>query len=160
MSTETYAYFLTWTTYGTWLPGDTRGWRKKGAGPQVPRPLLERWCCQQMTGDTVLLALNDRDTVERACQEHCDVRGWTLLAASARTNHVHVVVLADAPPKKVRDQLKANCTRCLRSQAEPLSVEKTWTKGGDIEVLDLDDQLQAAVHYVTETQDRKGIENA
>src|SRR5262249_3307643 len=20
------AYFLTWTTYGTWLPGDARGW--------------------------------------------------------------------------------------------------------------------------------------
>jgi hypothetical protein len=23
---EALAYFLTWTTYGTWLPGDERGW--------------------------------------------------------------------------------------------------------------------------------------
>jgi hypothetical protein len=25
------AYFLTWTTYGTWLPGDERGWYAKQA---------------------------------------------------------------------------------------------------------------------------------
>ena len=24
------AYFLTWTTYGTWLPGDERGWIEAG----------------------------------------------------------------------------------------------------------------------------------
>ncbi len=158
MSTDTYAYFITWTTYGTWLPGDIRGWRKIGAGPQVPRPLLERWCREQMTGDTVLLAPHDRDTVERVCQEHCDVRGWTLLAVSARTNHVHVVVHADAVPKKVRDQLKANCTRGLRQQADPLDRAKTWTKGGDIEVLDTDKDIEASVIYVTEAQDRKGVE--
>ena len=26
---EPLAYFLTWTTYGTWLPGDERGWSRK-----------------------------------------------------------------------------------------------------------------------------------
>jgi hypothetical protein len=26
------AYFLTWTTYGTWLPGDERGWCKRTKG--------------------------------------------------------------------------------------------------------------------------------
>ena len=26
---EPLAYFLTWTTYGTWLPGDERGWVEK-----------------------------------------------------------------------------------------------------------------------------------
>jgi hypothetical protein len=35
------AYFLTWTTYGTWLPGDERGWNRKGGpAPQPPNPLL------------------------------------------------------------------------------------------------------------------------
>ena len=27
---EPLAYFITWTTYGTWLPGDERGWNRKG----------------------------------------------------------------------------------------------------------------------------------
>ena len=26
---ETLAYFLTWTTYGSWLPGDERNWVDK-----------------------------------------------------------------------------------------------------------------------------------
>jgi REP element-mobilizing transposase RayT len=108
-----------------------------------------------MTGDTVLLAPHDRETVERACQEHCDHRGWTLLVANARTNHVHVVLMADAAPKTVTDQLKANCTRCLRKQTQPMNRPKTWTKGGDIEVLDTDDDMESAVLYVTEAQDRK-----
>ena len=35
------AYFLTLTTYGTWLPGDDRGWHRKGE-PEVqpPNPFL------------------------------------------------------------------------------------------------------------------------
>ena len=37
-------FFITWTTYGTWLPGDARGWRKRIGGEQQPRPLLEAWC--------------------------------------------------------------------------------------------------------------------
>jgi hypothetical protein len=24
------AYFISWTTYGSWLPGDERGWVEKG----------------------------------------------------------------------------------------------------------------------------------
>ena len=36
------AYFITWTTYGTWLPGDKRGWVKAGMqGIQAPDSELE-----------------------------------------------------------------------------------------------------------------------
>ena len=152
-------YFITWTTYGTWLPGDSRGWRKRGSGSQLPRPLLERWCREQMTGDTVLLSLADRETTEDACHEHCRVRGWELLAVSARSNHVHVVVSADVDPKKVRDQLKANCTRRLRTQEKPLNCTRTWTRGGDIEILDTEEDVRLAVLYVLEAQDRMGRED-
>ena len=47
-------YFITWTTYGTWLPGDARGWRKRQAGYRISQPLLEGWCRESMKGDTVL----------------------------------------------------------------------------------------------------------
>ena len=153
-----HVYFITWTTYGTWLPGDARGWRKRRRGTQIPQPLLEEWCRKQMTGEAVLLQSHDRETVEDACREHCRFRGWHLLAVGARTNHVHVVVGANAAPQTVRDQLKANCTRRLRAQAVPLNVKRTWTRGGDCEVLDGDEDVDAAVLYVVEAQDRKGAE--
>ena len=35
------AFFSKWTTYGTWLPGDNRGWFKRGKGLRVPDSWLE-----------------------------------------------------------------------------------------------------------------------
>ena len=75
-------YFITWTTYGTWLPGDARGWRQREKGNVLPQPLLEQWCRERMKGSFVLLADHDRETVEDACHEHCEIRGWELLAVS------------------------------------------------------------------------------
>ena len=109
-----------------------------------------------MRDDAVWLEPNDRLTVEDACREHCEVRGWTLLAVSARSNHVHAVVLANAGPDVVRDQLKANATRKLRTQSQPLHLEQTWAKKGDVEILDTEEEIQAAVAYVLEAQDRMG----
>ena len=113
-----------------------------------------------MKGEAVLLEPHDRKTIEQACRKHCEHRGWHLFAVNARTNHVHVVVAADASPQKVRDQLKANCTGGLRRQDKPLIAVRTWTRGGDCEVLDTEDDIEAAVQYVTEAQDRKDSDKA
>ena len=107
-------YFITWTTYGTWLPGDSRGWRKWQAGEQPPRPLLEEWCRSHMKEEAVLLSECQREAVETICRRHAEIRGWELHAVSAQSNHVHIAVTANAAPKKVRDQFKANATRVLR----------------------------------------------
>jgi REP element-mobilizing transposase RayT len=124
----------------------------------MPRPALEQWCREHMAHDAVLLSEDDRRAVESGCREHSDFRGWTLLAVSARSNHVHVVVVSDRDPKTTREQFKANSTRALRQQAVPLHVPKTWSNGGDVRVLDTDDDIQSAVIYVSEAQDRKGVE--
>ena len=145
--------FITWTTYGNWLPGDARGWRHRDGGMQLPQPRLERWCRQQLADEAVLLSPHDRETVEGAIREHCEHRGWELIEFNARTNHVHVVLIASAKPSKVRDQLKANCTRELRCQESPLQAPKIWTKRGDCSVLDNDEEIQAAALYVREQQD-------
>jgi len=106
-----------------------------------------------MIGEAVLLRPIDRETVELACHEHDAIRGWEIKAVNGRTNHVHIVIVANENPQKVRDQLKANCTRKLRQQGNSLNCEKTWTKGGDCEVLYSDEDLEAAVLYVLEGQD-------
>ena len=151
---EPHTYFITWTTYGTWLPGDSRGWRKTKAGEQPPQPLLEDWCRDRMTEEPVELTGDQRQKVEEVCRRHAEIRGWLLHALSARSNHVHVAVTADAEPKKVRDQFKANATRVLRSPPAALEKEKIWTKGGDIEIVDGEDSLEQVVTYIMEAQDR------
>jgi hypothetical protein len=49
--TSPLAYHLIWTTYGTWLPGDARGWIKCGVrGIQPPDPALEQQARDMMVG--------------------------------------------------------------------------------------------------------------
>lgn len=148
-------YFLTWTTYGSWLPGDARGWRKVEGGEQRPQPLLEAWCRDRMRDPSVILNAEQRERVERVCIEHARIRGWWLHAVSVRSNHVHVVVTADRPPRIVRDQFKANATRVLRAEPDALHAERVWTRGGDCRIIDGESSLDAVVRYVLEAQDRK-----
>src|SRR5688500_9804813 len=101
------AYFLTWPTYGTWLPGDERGWIKYHQGFQRPDPILETEAKARMTEDACRLDEEQRELVEATIAKHCDIRGWTLHAVNCRSNHLHVVVTADRHPDEVREQFKA-----------------------------------------------------
>ena len=148
-------YLITWTTYGTWLPGDARGWRKADQGPRQPQPLLEEWCRTRLAENPVLLNEAQRLRVESVCRKHAEIRGWELHAVSVRSNHVHLVVTADKPAKIVRDQFKANATRVLREPPDAVTNESIWTKGGDCEVVDGEESLHRVLEYVTEAQDRK-----
>jgi REP element-mobilizing transposase RayT len=108
------AYFLTWTTYGTWLPGDERGWVKRGEGFQLPDPIRRSDAEARMTEDACSLDNEQRKLVETTIADHCRIRGWYLHTVNCRTNHVHVVVTASRDPDEVREQFKAWCTRKLK----------------------------------------------
>ena len=73
---QTKCYLITWMTYGTWLLGDARGWRKRKGGYQLPRKYLEQWVRKQLKGESVLLQIHDRNLVENECREQCERRGW------------------------------------------------------------------------------------
>src|SRR5215471_6985078 len=104
---EPLAYFLTWPTYGTWLPGDERGWVEYRSGWQLPDPIRKLEAEARMTEDALTLDSEQRQVVEQTIAQHCRVRGWKLHVVNCRTNHLHVVVTADRPPKLVRVQFKA-----------------------------------------------------
>jgi REP element-mobilizing transposase RayT len=115
-------YFMTWVTYGTWLPGDTRGWVEYRHGWQLPDPVRELEAAARMTEDACRLNAQQREAVQQQIAETCGRRGWHLHAVNCRSNHVHVVVSAgDTPPKKIRTDLKAWATRCLKQQARSLA---------------------------------------
>ncbi|MEM9410418.1 MAG: hypothetical protein AAGA30_04860 [Planctomycetota bacterium] len=73
---DSITHFITWTTYGSWLPGDTRGWMKWEQGEQQLQPLLEEWCKGRMKEREVLLSLEQRDAVENVIREHSEHCGW------------------------------------------------------------------------------------
>src|SRR5262245_31070838 len=106
------AYLLTWTTYGSWLHGDERGWVQSGQpGIQIPDPEKKAKSQARLAETTVLLDDSQRQVVAGTIHEHCRIRQWQLHAINVRSNHVHVVVTAELPPEQVLSQLKAWCAR-------------------------------------------------
>jgi hypothetical protein len=153
---EPLAYFLTWTCYGSWLPGDGRGWVEKPGEFRPPDPDLEAAARRTMTEPPVRLDMEQRGLVERTIADHCRIRGWHLHAVNCRTQHVHVVVTAAGqPPDVVMDQFKAWCTRRLKEHARgvgPVRL-KWWTQGGSKRCLNDDESLAEATRYVLDCQD-------
>jgi Transposase IS200 like len=144
------AYFLTWTTYGSWLPGDARNWYKKRDGIQLPNPNLELRAALRQKENAVVLNTTQRQTVETTIACHCTLRKWNLHVVNCRTNHVHVVVTANCPPQQVRVQFKAWCTRKL--QEHDSERKHWWSERGWDRFLDDEPALLAAIHYVRDCQ--------
>lgn len=157
-ASEPLAYFLTWTTYGTWLPGDERGWNRKGlAGAQPPNALFVEMAASKLKERPFMLDEIHRSLVEATIRRHCEVRRWGLHAVNVRSNHVHVVVSAAGyAPETATEQFKAWCTRKLKEVVA--GRERFWTEGGSCRWINRESDLEAAVEYVVEAQDRKGAE--
>ncbi len=149
------AFFLTWTTYGTWLPGDERGWVRKCRGFQISDPGKERAARERMTEPPCALDSEQRRLVEKTIRDHCRIRGWELYALNCRAKHVHVVVSAEVEPETVRDQLKAWCTRRLRELEQSrtgVRREKWWTQRGSQRYIGDEQSLEAVIRYVLDFQ--------
>ena len=149
------AYFITWTVYGSFLQGDARWWRSRGKGSQPPQPLLERWHRERLNHEVIFLNESQRAIVENEVERLCEYRGWKLWIANARTNHVHIVVTAiDYAGNKVRDQLKANCTRKLRAEHPVFINRPVWSVGGDWKCINTEEHLEQVIVYAGEAQER------
>jgi REP element-mobilizing transposase RayT len=71
-----------------------------------------------------------RDVVLQAIQGVCAHRGWNLLAAHMRSNHVHTVVAAEAPPERIRNDCKADASRRLNQIGLEQPGRKRWARHG------------------------------
>ena len=154
------AYHLTWTTYGTWLPGDERGWVASGKdGIQMPDPQRELEARRSLVESPVVLTDGQRQVVEQTVRDHCQIRGWMLHALNVRSNHVHVVVTADRRPEEVLNQFKAWCSRKLSDDAgltatvaKKAGRRRWWTEHGSTKWIFDEKYLEEAVQYVVERQ--------
>ncbi len=154
---ELKAYLLTWRTYGTWLPGDERGWideRRNGFGEPTNRPdfRLENAAKGQMSQGRTELDSFQRVAIDAVIREACEFRRWELLALNVRTNHVHAVISSEEAPARVLNALKARATRKLRENGSLANDSKLWARGGSTRILWDDLAVEAAIDYVTNRQ--------
>ena len=154
------AYFLTWTTYGSWLSGDERGWVDRPGKFREPDRDRQNTARQLMTEPALTLDWDQRQIVEATIVKHCRIRNWQLHAVNVRTQHVHVVVTApNRNPDEVMDQFKAWCTRKLKEHAQSLQHgvaeirQNWWTQRGSKRWLNDTEGVENAVLYVRDAQD-------
>jgi REP element-mobilizing transposase RayT len=167
MYSDPLAFLITWTCYGTWLPGDDRGWTKWQKGESIPQPRLADWCREHMTENPLFLDENQRTIVNDTVALHCQIRGWYLHAVNCRSNHCHTVVTASSyDGEEVRDQLKSWCKRKLKDADKSREIddkglrEKWWTGNGSVRYLFDEESLEAAIRYTLEAQDAGGSTGA
>ena len=112
------AYFITFTTYGSWLPGSVKGSvdneHNVYGTPWVEADAeRERQAREAMTQAPYVMTSAEREIVCRAMAELSRERGWDLRAAHVRSNHVHVVVSAERDPGRLMSDLKSRASRDL-----------------------------------------------
>jgi REP element-mobilizing transposase RayT len=151
------AYFITFTTYGTWLHGRAPGSVDRAHNipgtPYLPASAdVERKMNSAMRQEPYVLDEQRRTIVLRTIREVVAHRRWKLWAVHVRSNHVHVVISAECRPEKVMSDLKAWCSRRLREACNESADRDRWTQHGSTRYLNDDNSFNGAVKYVVDEQ--------
>ena len=149
-------YLIAFACYGGHLHGGESG--SVDCGHNAPgTPILEvdsaRAACEAELMDQAPYDLDQirRDAVLGAIQEWVH-RGWSLLAAHVRSNHVHTVVEAEAPPERVMGDFKAYASRRLNGMRLDEAKRKRWARHGSTRWLWQPQHVSAAMQYVVTEQ--------
>ncbi len=157
-------WLLTWTTYGTRLPGDSRGFvsglrnenrevvihNQPGTPVDANVPALERYARSIMTQSAVWLTSEQANTVAKQFRETATFREWRLFAIAVMANHVHMVVEVpdSVPSAKLLTDFKAYSTRKLNDTFTRGTKHKWWTERGSTRALRQPGAVTAAIEYV------------
>ncbi len=157
-------WFLTWTTYGSWLPGDDRGFvgavredsgrivNHSEYGTPLARPSqrIRDSSLNSLKCDPILLTLDQANRLLEQFHETCRVRRWKLIAVGIMRTHLHAVVgvSGDPNPEKVRGDLKAWCSRKLTQTWEKPASDSWWSEGGSNRKLADEAAVEAVLHYI------------
>ncbi len=161
-------WLLTWTTYGTWLPGDERGFVSEvndGKGGRVIHNLpgtpydagwdrlafdsRERLACQP-----IYLVSEQAEVAFSQFQETTEYRGWQLVAVGIMANHVHVVVgvPGDPKPEDILRDFKSYASRALNREFGRPASGTWWTESGSKRKLKDEAAILGAAAYVRDQE--------
>jgi len=154
------AYFITFTTYGTWLrgraPGSVDRQHNIPGTPFLPADAdVEKAQRRLLRQEPYLLDPERRSVVLQTILDVAKHRQWQLWAVHVRSNHVHIVVTAPDKPEKVMADFKAWASRRLREAFRESADRDRWTQHGSTIYLNSQDALDAKVAYTVDEQGDK-----
>ena len=169
-------WLLTSTFYGTWLPGDERGFvgSVRDVRPGEPDSAirfehdmpgmaydedmrgLQSTSAKLLKCPPIYLELAHATVLLRQFQETAKFRQWHLHAVSIMRNHLHLVVGVPDDPNaiKILGDFKSYGSRALTREFGKPASETWWTYDGSKRKLPNEKALADAIHYVLHKQYR------
>lgn len=125
---KTLGYMITWTTYGTWLQGDERGYVKNGRIYPANKSLMQT-NKQLQSQEAVKLSKVQRQVVREAIIKEAGLQGQCIYALTVQPNYVHIV--AEYIPQPI-SRIVAYYKKAGRFALKAVGHNgKLWTRGYD-----------------------------
>ncbi len=155
-------YLLTWTTYGTWLPGDVRGFvsdtpqpdgtchrsNTPGTPYQKDDKSLHNLAQVRMRGGEIVLDEAKARVAVRAFEEVATTHRLGIILGTVMRTHVHLVVASgDREGAQLLQLFKGVASRRLGQAFGPPRA-RWWTTGGSRRLLTDARSVEGAVKYV------------
>jgi AICAR transformylase/IMP cyclohydrolase PurH/REP element-mobilizing transposase RayT len=164
---NTRAWLLTWTTYGSWLPGDERGFvsrvpsetgkheihNQPGEPYDHDQPELTDTARSAMAGKSVRLTKEQARTALQSFVRSARDQGIRLIAASVMCDHVHLLCQAEESGAHLLQLFKGGASRRLNDSFKLEHAPRWWTKSGSKRHIRRGEDLTAAIRYV---RDQRG----
>ena len=142
---RTLGYMITWTTYGTWLQGDKRGFVKNGKTYAANQSLADS-NKQDLSNNPVRLSKTHRAIAAHAIFEKAGRLDQKILALTVCSNHVHLVAeYVPTPIGRIVSHYKNSAQAALRKAG---LAGRVWTKGFDKRYCFDEQALKSRIDYV------------
>jgi REP element-mobilizing transposase RayT len=145
MEKKIIGYMLTWTTYGTWLQGDKRGYVKNGVILSANQK-LQTANRNNQKHPSIKLNTNLMLIVKNVIEKEAERIGQKIYAIAVCSNHVHLVL--QKTTEKIENAVaryKNKSTYALRA----IGIEgKIWTRGYNKKFLYNTNELDSVIQYV------------
>ncbi|HAL46107.1 MAG: hypothetical protein A2Y12_06705 [Planctomycetes bacterium GWF2_42_9] len=139
------AYMITWTTYGTWLQGDERGYVKDGEVLSA-NPALEKSNLSSITQQITKLNPQQKIKAQNAIIEEAKRINHKIYAIAVCSNHIHIVAENNQiPMSQVVSRYKNIATAALKHTG---LMDKIWSKGFDKRFCYDIKEINARIDYV------------
>ena len=138
-------YMVTWTTYGSWLQGDERGYVKQG-WTRLGDNAIRQANLNMLKTPPVTLTKSERKLVYEAIVSESKVIGQEIFALTVCSDHVH---LAAKPCGESIEQIvsryKNKAMFALRKYGRK---GRLWTRSFDKRFCFTDEQFAARITYI------------
>ena len=146
-------YMITWTTYGTWLQGDKRGYVKDGKILRENDTLLQS-NLKRLKNPATRLDTEHCAIVRRAVLNKAKEIRQHIYAIAVCSSHVHIVAeRTNESIEKVVSFYKNAARLALRSNG---FIGRIWTKGFDKRFCFNREELENKIQYVASHQNING----